>query len=158
MGGSAAASGFVELHQSKRIWHGPQGHHLGQITPSYSSLSLGKNHKSNNFLCWGRCQRALGHCCPGKGFGCTLGTQLDPPSQDTAAGGVWQQGQGSRKGQQSRTAAPLCTRELWCPPALQTTSELARTRVPLWLQNRGSFLSRDFKTGSFCWKWVRESR
>lgn len=139
--------GFVEPHPSSMNWHEPQGHDLGQIAPSYSSLNLGKTQSSNNFLCWGRCQTAWdtavlakaldapcdpagptdpGHCCR---WGLTAGTR-------------------SRKGTTVKgTSLPL-HQDLGCPPALWTTGELAGTRgqchAPLWLQSRGSFLSRDF--------------
>lgn len=40
---------------------------------------------------WERCQADWGHCCPGRGIGCTLLTHLDPPSPDTSTAG-WPQG------------------------------------------------------------------
>lgn len=44
-------------------------------------------------MCWGRCQADLGHCCPGKGIGCTLATCLYPPSWDMSTAG-WRRGSG----------------------------------------------------------------
>lgn len=114
---------------------------LGHITPSHRSLSLGERHCSNNFLSEGRCETALGHCCPGKGFGCTLVTQ------ETAASVRWGLTAGTRRQKRDSSqghqppSAPGS-------PALRTMGELGTTcercHVPLWLQSRGSFLSRDF--------------